>query len=125
MQNDSPSSILCVGEDPELLKTRAAVLRSAGAAVEWSLSRNALETLRQRCFDAIVVCHTVKCADAGRIFEAAHMQYAGALVVRVMPFWVGESLTSRNSFDAVVSAEPAVLVSLAQELVQRRARSAA
>ncbi len=125
MQNHSSSSILCVGDDPELLRTRAEVLRGAGAVVEGLPSRNALSALRQERFDVVVVCHSVKGTDAERIYEAAHAGYAQTVVVRVMPFWIGDPANSRNSFDAVVLAEPAMQARMVRALLQRRAASAA
>jgi len=124
MESDSRFSVLSVSDDPDLLKTRVYVLRETGAAVVGATSRNAVAALRQGSFDAVVVCHTVTCGEAERIYDAAHAQYAKALVIRVMPFWVGDMSESKNSFDAVTSADPARLVNMVRELLQRHALSA-
>ena len=56
-------TILLVGKNDLLLKTRAAVLRTTGAATFCSKAASALAVQQlQRC-DLIVLCHTVPEAD--------------------------------------------------------------
>ena len=89
------------------------------------MGRGAIAALRQKCFDVVVVCHSVRCTEVEQIHEAAHAHYAKALVVRVMPFWVGDSSNYKSSFDAVASSDPVLLVGVVQELLRQRARTAA
>ncbi len=115
-------SILCIGEDVELLKSRKDLLRTTGSEVQCSRSDESLATLEQRQFDLVVVCHSVRCGEAEQIYEAAHRNNEATVVLRLLPFWVGDQSNFKNSFDAVANVEPAALVRTADSLLHRHAK---
>ncbi len=61
-------SILCVGGDAELLRTR---LRETGADVQWTLSTKALAAIESQRFDLVVRCHSGTQDEAKQFYEAA------------------------------------------------------
>ena len=69
------SAVLCVGQEARLLEIRSAVLRTRFATVTQSLVPDLRESLTQRPFDLMVLCHTlseVECAEAAMLFLAAN-----------------------------------------------------
>lgn len=66
------AAILSLGEDAFLLETRAAVLRRTGAEVVSANLASALPYLETRCFDIVVLCHSVPvhlCRTLGEIIQ--------------------------------------------------------
>jgi hypothetical protein len=114
-------SILCIGEDVELLKSRTDLLRTTGSEVQCSRSAESLAALERRKFDLVVVCHSVRCGQAEQIYEAAHRNHGTTVVLRLMPFWVGDQSDFKSTFDAVANVEPAALVRTADALLHRQA----
>lgn len=114
-------SILCIGEDVELLKSRMDLLRATGSEVQGSRSDESLATLERRQFDLVVVCHSVRAGQAERIYEAAHRNKEATVVLRLMPFWVGDQSNFKSSFDAVANVEPSALFRTADALLHRQA----
>jgi hypothetical protein len=113
-------TILSVGEDFDLLKTRAEVLRRTGANVLCSSGRSALKFIGEWEFDLIVLCHTVAQEDAGRITKAAHSLGAKTLVLLVVSDRVHELDYSGISLDARAFVEPDCLIRSAVELLSRQ-----
>jgi Response regulator containing CheY-like receiver, AAA-type ATPase, and DNA-binding domains len=74
------SSILAVGNDPALLKTRALVLRAAGYhVVESANCEHALEIGTSDHIDAVVLCHSL------RLNEAKHLMHGLRTARRLLP----------------------------------------
>jgi hypothetical protein len=116
------AAILCVGSDVELLDTRAAVLRSMCADVEWVSTGKALESIAGRPFDLVILCHTVKQDEARQIYDATHRRVATAKVLRLarLSAWVVDNFGSPA--DAVTDPSPLALVDCVLELLGMQAR---
>jgi DNA-binding response OmpR family regulator len=62
--------ILAVGEDPTVLDTRSAVLRSAGYIVKPASSpKQAVDDFVAGDFDLVVLCHTIPLEDRRRLTQ--------------------------------------------------------
>jgi CheY-like chemotaxis protein len=60
--------ILCVGQDPALLKTRNLILRAQGYIVESELSVNqAITHFMASDFDLVLLCHSLPAKDRDRL----------------------------------------------------------
>jgi hypothetical protein len=55
--------ILCVGNDPELLSTRCAVLATNGYSAEWTTPAQAKRALDGRGFQLIILCMTLSAEE--------------------------------------------------------------
>jgi CheY-like chemotaxis protein len=121
-QEDSMLTLLAVGEDFELLKTRAEVLRKTGANVLCSTGAAALKFIAERNFDLIVLCHSVRQRDAMQITEAVRSSGSKALVLSLVSDKQSEQHQTGGNFDAVASVEPEYLVGRTVELLDRQAK---
>lgn len=118
-------TILSVGEDFDLLKTRAEVLRRTGANVLCSPGATALKYIAEWEFDLIVLCHSVRQRDALPITEAAHAHGSKTLVLSLVS---DTSETSQEqqyagvNCDAKAFVEPDCLIRSVSELLNRQTR---
>jgi hypothetical protein len=122
--NGSALAILCIGEDEQLLETRALLLRSTGAEVWCSTSGQILKfveqkTFGQKVFDLIVLCHTVKKDVAFQITESAHHNLPPSRVLQLEPISAESKDRTGVAFDAVVVVEPASLLRAATQLLSQ------
>jgi DNA-binding NtrC family response regulator len=115
-------TILAVGEDYQLLKTRADVLRKTGANVVCATGASALKLVAEWEFDLIVVGHSVRPADAKKIAHAAHSDGSRTLVLLLLSDAAREQAYDEISFDAKSFVEPSCLTRSAVELLNRQAR---
>jgi CheY-like chemotaxis protein len=115
-------TILAVGEDPNLLRTRAEVLRMTGANVLCSSGAAALKYITEWEFDLIVLGHSVPQQDAERISEAAHRKGSKTLVMLLVSDRVHEQEYDGLSLDGRSFVEPDCLVRSAAELLARQAK---
>ena len=113
-------TILAVGEDTGLLKTRAEVLRRTGANVLCCSGAAALKYITEWEFDLIVLGLTVRQQDADQISEAAHRNGAKTLVLLLITDKVREEEYKSVNIDAKSFAEPGCLVRSATELLAGR-----
>jgi CheY-like chemotaxis protein len=119
----SMHTILSVGEDFDLLRTRADVLRRTGANVLCASGGSALKFIGEWEFDLIVLCHTVRQSDARRITEAAHSLGGKTLVLLVVTDRTQELEYSGIRLDARTFVEPDCLIRSATDLLTRNTRS--
>lgn len=77
-------TILSVGQDCNLLSSRAAVLMRTKAVVVNADFNNAMQALRDQRFDLVVLCHTLSTEEMIEVGRAAHELQKGARVLRVM-----------------------------------------
>jgi hypothetical protein len=115
-------TILAVGEDFDLLKTRADVLRKTGANVLCSSAAAALKFIAEWEFDLVALCHSVRQRDAERITDAAHDRGAKTLVLLLVSDGVREQEYDGISPDASSFVEPNCLIRSAAELLSREDR---
>lgn len=115
-------TILAVGEDFELLKTRAEVLRKTGANVVCSSGTAAMKFISEWEFDLIVLCHSVRQGEAAKIVEAAHSQGSKTLVLQMVSSTVAERQYA--GIDAKAFVDPGCLIRSATELLNQQVRHA-
>lgn len=115
-------TILSVGEDFDLLKTRAEVLRRTGANVLCSTGATALKFIAEWEFDLIVLCHSVRQRDALPITEAAHAHGSKTLVLSLVSETSQEQRYAGVNCDAKAFVEPDCLIRSVSELLNRQTR---
>ena len=115
-------TILAVGEDFDLLKTRADVLRKTGANVLCCCAASALKFIAEWEFDLVALCHSVRQRDAEQITEAAHDRGSKTLVLLLVSDHVREQEYEGISLDAKSFVEPNCLIRSAAELLSRQGR---
>jgi DNA-binding response OmpR family regulator len=113
-------AILLVGEDMQLLDTRAAVLRNTGAEVECLRSAQVPESAGLQAFDLIILCHTLGEPEARTIADAAERLNHPPFILLLNSLSGPRQERSGIRFDAIAEAAPEVLVRTANELLSRR-----
>lgn len=119
-----PPTILCLGEDPDLLRTRAMLLESLGAEVRHATNiAEALEQVTGEHFDLIVLCHSLKQSDAVAICDAVRDRRPPPLILKITKSFGFEEERAQLLCDAIVDARPATLTDCARELLLKRSAS--
>jgi DNA-binding response OmpR family regulator len=120
--------VLSVGRDPDLLRTRELVLRSAAfevvtAATESVLNDALHELEREASFQACVLCQTVPLSE--RVDIAARIREVAPHTGVIFLHYPGESFDAR-SCDALVSSpiEPDKLLAAVRRAIQRASQRA-
>ena len=114
-------TILCLGEDPNLLGTRAMLLESLGAEVQQATSiAKALEQVDGENFDLIVLCHSLKDSDAVAICNAVRERNPPPLILKITKSFGFEEERAQLLCDAIVDAHPATLTDCVRELLLKR-----
>lgn len=116
-------TILAVGEDADLLKTRADVLRKTGANVLCCSGAAALKFITEWEFDLVVLGHSVRKEDAQRITDAAHRQGSKTLVMLLISDRDREQQYDGINLDGRSFVESACLIRSAVDLLDRQGRS--
>ena len=117
-------TILCVGEDPDLLGTRAMLLERLGAEVKRATSvPEALEQVAHENFDLIVLCHSLRQSDAVAICQASCQRNPPPLILKITKSFGFEEERAQLFCDAIVDAYPATLTNCARELLLKRSVS--
>jgi hypothetical protein len=112
------ASILSVGNDSTLTKSRGAVLATALEAEVVAVDPPvALLLLRDQRFDLVVLCHTVTPEQGGILLQAARNQSPPAKTLLVDPLFSGSLTISQTGERIGPSADPAVLVTQAKQLL--------
>jgi CheY-like chemotaxis protein len=115
-------TILAVGEDSQLLRSRAGVLRRSGANVVCSTGAAALKLIADWEFNLIVLCHSVTTSDAAQITTAAHSTGSKTLVLLLVAEAVREQSYEGIHFDDRSFIEPDCLIRSATELLNRHTK---
>lgn len=111
-------TILCLGEDPNLLGTRTMLLNSLGAEVKQATSiAEALEQVDGENFDLIVLCHSLKQSDAVAICDAFRERKAPPLILKITNSFGLEEERAQLLCDAIVDAQPVILTDCVRELL--------
>lgn len=114
-------TILCLGEDPDLLGTRAMLLESLGADVRRATSiAEALEKVAGEQFDLIVLCHSLRQNDAVAICDAVRERKPPPLILKITRSFGFEEERAQLLCDAIVDAHPATLTECVRGLFLRR-----
>ena len=112
-------TILAVGEDVHLLRSRAAILRKTGGTVVCCSAAESFQLIAEQEFGLIVLCHSVHPADAARITDAAHRPGAQTMVLLLVADRLVEREYSGIQFDSRAFVEPACLLRASTELLRR------
>lgn len=115
--------ILSVGDDPDLLSTRAELLRLTGAEVVKCRGRDAAKTLETESFDLVVLCHTLSEQEARDVVGVVERRGGITKILQTTPFGTVSGSTFRVKVDDVVSAVPELLVQRAARLLGLQAQS--
>jgi CheY-like chemotaxis protein len=115
-------TILAVGEDLDLLKARAGVLRKTGANVLCSSGAAALKFITEWEFDLVVLGHSVRHQDAERITDAAHRSGSKTRVLLLVSGRVQEQKFDGVHLDGRSFVEPDCLIRSVTELLARQDR---
>jgi DNA-binding response OmpR family regulator len=111
--------ILSVGNDETLLRSRNAVLRTAGCVVIEAVSpKHAMAEFNGGDFDLVILCHSISPEDCERLGEAIRRRS-----VRTPVISVGElTFDGESSSMSVVESEPQKLLSTLSGLTGRDMR---
>jgi hypothetical protein len=82
-------SILCIGDDPRLLGSRAEVLLKLSRHVTIS-NFDGLTALLGKSFDLVVLCHTLTEARIARCTSVANSRWPEAKVVKIRTGWMSD-----------------------------------
>lgn len=95
-----------IGTDSVLLRTRAAVLETAGVRVINAVSpAQGLERIRAGSFDLAVLCHTLSRNDRLNLASAIRQINPSALILLVSG-GPGVHAVEKDGMDAILEAEP-------------------
>lgn len=111
-------TILHIGDDSDLLRSRAGLFAAAGLQVRNLAGAEATAAIPSARWDFAVLCHTLARAERAIIVAALRRFHPGApilLVARGSYMPPGEA----GDVDAVLSASPAVMVDALRAVVQR------
>ena len=118
-------SILCVGEDLDLLNTRAMLLETLGAEVKCATTLiEALEQVADENFDVIVLCHSLNQHAAVAISDAIRERKPPPLILKMTKYFGIEEEQAQFLCDAIVDARPPSLIDCARELLLNSSVSA-
>src|ERR1700733_1233627 len=117
-EGETVRKILLAGQDPRLLKTRAAVLKKTGAEVVFCNASEALKVVASKTFDLVVLCHSVPAGEAEMTADSSRKRSDKTRVLLVISGAWPESLGDAAKFDAVTLPDPARLIAQAVELLQ-------
>ena len=88
-ESSNPARLLLFGKDPELLETRAKVLRSAGMIADIAVDLDDFEvriTNSDSVYDVVVCCHTVTEAECNEVIAISNLTRATVMMVeRLLP----------------------------------------
>ena len=115
--------ILAIGDDLELLATRAELLRLTSAEVVKCRGRDAHRHLETQAFDLVVLCHTINEGEALDVIRALKGRGGMTKILQTTPSGTVSGSTFRVKVDDVVSAVPELLVQRAAEMLGVQARS--
>jgi CheY-like chemotaxis protein len=113
-------TILAVGEDFDLLRTRAEILSKTGANVLCSSGVAALKFIAEWEFDLIVLGHSVRQQHAKQITEAAHRRGSKTLVLLLVLDESQEHAYDGINLDGRSFVEPGCLIRSASQLLERQ-----
>jgi hypothetical protein len=113
-------TILLVGEDELLLQTRAAVMRTTGAATVCCHPSSALTTQAERNCDLIILCHSLPAPLCSELAEVLHSRWPSVALLQLVPTLPWEQLDLSDGVLPVCTADPVQLVGRTVELLGRR-----
>jgi DNA-binding response OmpR family regulator len=116
-RGNAMSAILAVGQDEELLATRAAVLRYAEKNVTIALPRDAAKILGDKQFDLVVLCHTLSPKEMIEVVTVAHRVHPGIRVLQMTPLTSSDLLYELVPADEKAPTEPRALVEKIVEML--------
>jgi len=116
------AAILSIGEDAFLLETRAAVLRRTGAEIVNSNIISALSRLETRCFDLVILCHSVPVHLCRTLGEIIQLNWPATRLMHLSTVRVWEESEIQAGVD-LCPTEPEQLIAHSIMLLGRRSPS--
>ena len=116
-------TILAVGQDSELLSTRAAVLRKCNAGVISASPLDAPLILKAQPFDLVVLCHTLSPDEMNNLILVAHQQASEVQVLEVLDAVESSWNRQPSGADDIAQAKPEALVAKVTEMLSVSARA--
>src|SRR5277367_2389373 len=113
------ATVLLVGEDAMLLKTRAAVLGRIGAEIVCSNSVSALGVQADRECDVVVLCHSLREEVCAALAESLHERWPKTRVLLVVTQREWRPADAWAAVDGTSSTEPERLICRTAELLRR------
>lgn len=117
-------TIMLIGLDQSLLRTRAAVLARTGCRTVCASVANALPIQEQCRADLVVICHTVPEGLSIALVNALHDRWQGTRVLLVLEPDESMMRTSMSLADGVSSTAPERLLRHSAELLRSPGRHA-
>jgi CheY-like chemotaxis protein len=115
-------TILAVGQDAELLSTRAAVLRKCNAGVISASPSEASLILKGQPFDLVVMCHTLSTDEMNELSLLARRQGSDVQVLEVLDAVESSWNRQPSAADDIVQSKPEALVAKVTEMLSVSAR---
>jgi hypothetical protein len=113
------SAILQIGEDEFLLETRAAVLRTTGAAVVSAEISSALSVLERQVFDIVILCHTIPEPVSRTLADVVHQNWPVTRLLQISVIREWEQSGELEGLD-LCPPDPERLIEHIIELLGRR-----
>lgn len=111
-------TMLMVGEDEPLQRTRAAVLAKACGLVTICGPDEVRGLMEKDPVDLVVLCHTVSSQKATSLSEEIHRRWCDTRVLLIVSALAYKTAADEQGFDAVVSSDPTLLVMRATEILR-------
>lgn len=115
-------TILAVGEDFDLLKTRADILRKTGANVLCSSGAAAIKFISEWEFDLVVLSHSVRQEDAEQIADVAHRSGSKTQVLLLVSGREQDKEFNQIPLDGRSFVDPACLLRSVTQLLARQGK---
>ena len=112
-------TILLVGADQTLLRTRAAVLRKTGCNTVCATANSALLLQEEYRCEIIVLCHTVPDTVGVALLRVLRERWPQTRILQIVPQQELQTRSAAALADAVSYADPTRLVLRANELLER------
>ena len=110
--------VVCLGRDPQLLRTRLQVLVKTYDAVEVSSVEELGELPAEPAFDLVLLCHSLSWEECRASVQIAEQRWPEA---KILALTTGGFQTPYERADAVVASlqGPVVLLKAIDQLIQR------
>lgn len=114
------STILLVGADQSLLRTRAALLRKTGCQTVCATANSALTMQGEYRCEIVVLCHTLPDAVGLALLRILRERWLQTRILQVLPHREWGTVSAAALADAVCYTEPERLILRTTELLRRR-----
>lgn len=114
------STILLVGSDQGLLRTRAALLQKTGCNTVCADPGHAVRVQEQYRCEIVVLCHTLADSVALALIRVIRERWAQTRILQILPHRDWGTRSAPGLADAACYADPERLIMRTTELLRRR-----